>query len=405
MTLGRGLVVLGALVTLPVACGLFLGLEPPEGKPLPPPAEAGADPCQHHGPPEPPAKEDPSNGDIPPFWLAIRRSYLGATAQTPDAGPPGFDLDGVCTCESSPNTAHDGGESCVPRAKSKPHCDSEKGVDNEFENILKSYAGVFDLNGFTSRVDDGSLALLVYVADYNGQANDLSVTLGFAVADGLFSTDCDPALRINDLPPGSPNGNQLFRASWRGCDKWHALEDQMLGNPNEPGHWTPRALGKGYVRDNVLVLKGNVDVPIFFNESEAKVQDPIFVAPLKPVDSTNPSARKRFRMDGAQLAGRLPLRNLAEIAWTANYNSFFVCENPGVFASMMEGFCGGIDSAESASLDFQGKPCQSMSFGLRLDADAVDLDPRPWVLQKGQSSGRCTTDNLPPLDSICPLAP
>jgi hypothetical protein len=335
--------------------------------------------------------------------MAVRRSYVGLSAQDPDAGLPGFDLDGVCTCEPSANTAHDGGPSCIPRAKAKTQCDSKNGVDNEFENILRSYAGVFDLNGFTSRVDDGSSAILVYVADYNGKKNDLSVTVGFAIADGIFSSECNPDLVINGNPPGAANGDQLFRASWRGCDKWHALEEQMLGNPADPTLWTPRAQGKGFVRDGVLVLQGKVDVPIFFNETSAKVQDPIFVAPLVEVPSTNGS-RVRFGMKGALLGGRMPLQNLADIAWNANYNGFFLCENTGVFQSMMDSFCGGVDSAESASLDFQGKPCQSMSFAFRLDAELVDLDSRSWVLQAGTSSDRCKNKPTPPLDTLCPPA-
>jgi hypothetical protein len=405
MSRARRGALLAALATLPIACGLFIGLDPPVAKDLPPLPPPPADPCIHAGPPAPPAAEDNgglnNGGDVPPFWLAVRKTYIGVTAGVPDAAPPGFDLDGVCSCDPRPGTAHDAVQSCVPLKGARAHCDAPGGVDNEFERTAGSFATVFDVNGFIQRVDLGDAAVLIYIKDYNGLANDLSVTVGFATADGLFTDECDPALKINDNPAGTiPDKADTFTASWRGCDKWHGVEEQFVGKQTDVPNYVPRALGKGFVRDGVLSISGEFDVPIFFNDAKAQVQEPIVVGPLKRVETTNPDAPIRFRLENAVLAGRLPLTSLVNLVFNVRLNDVLVCHQPGQFKALMSGFCDAIDSTESTALDFQGKDCQSMSFAFRFDSDVVDID-RVSRVGRPAKPDPCADVTPPPVKTAC----
>jgi hypothetical protein len=397
----RGSIAVVLLGAVAAACGLFIGLEAPEGKPLPELPPRPPDPCAHAVPPEKPTAED-EGPDIPPFFLAVRRQLIGTTGTVPDAALPGFDLDGVCTCDPGVGTAFDASPSCVPRKNAKVQCDGKNGIDNEVERLFAPYGSVYDLNGINEKIDRGSATIIVYVANYNGRANDLSVQAGFASSDGLYTDECNPSLIVNDNPPKArPQGDTFFPASWRGCDKWHGVEGQFLGDYRVPATYVPKSLGKGYVRDGVLVLRGIADVPIFFGESTAQVQDPIFTSPLERVPTRAPTDPVRFRMKQATLAGRLSLQDLAKIAFSANFKGTFLCNEPALFSSLMESLCVGMDSAESTLLDHQGKPCESMSFAFRFDAEPADLDYSKQTPPEG-SPNLCAGKPLPAPETLCP---
>src|SRR5262245_42716474 len=111
------------MTTLVGACGFVIGLDAPRGKTLPRLPDAKPDPCLHVFTPDPPKTEDdagPNSTDLPPFWMAVRTSSMGVD---PDGGVPGFDLDGVCTCDGDPGSAFDAGPSCKPRNGANVACD------------------------------------------------------------------------------------------------------------------------------------------------------------------------------------------------------------------------------------------------------------------------------------------
>jgi hypothetical protein len=397
MSSTRGALLPAALAIFAMGCGLIIGLHEPEGQQLPAQPPPGADPCAHTGPPGPPAHED-DGPSVAPFWLALRKSYIGQPQG--DGGTLGIDLDGVCTCKQSPNTAYDGGSSCTPRGKSTVVCDDDGGIDNSVEQVFSSYTAIFDPNHFGERIDEGDKTVLIYIADYNGQPNDLSVTVGFAASNGLYTTDCDPTLVVNDNAPGVKSGN-TFTASWRGCDQWHGVPDQFLGNPADPTKYAPKETGKGYVRDGVLVMSGDIGVPVFFSDQAATVEAPTLVATLEKVPTKKTTDPQRFRMPNAMLAGRLPFADMASVAFTTTYNGFYTCQNLTTFRTLMSTFCAGVDVTESKTLDFRGQPCTAMSFAFRFDADLADLD-RADRTPGSSPPNPCLTMTVPSIDELCP---
>jgi hypothetical protein len=390
-----------ALATLAMACGVFIGLSEPQGRELPPLPPPSVDPCVHTQEPTPPDTED-DGPDLPPFWLALRHSYIGASTTHPDAGLLGFDLDGTCTCDRRPSTAFDGGPSCVPRGGAPPACDYDGGIDNSVEQVFSAFTSVFDPNKFVERVEDGRQTVLIYIAGYNGRPNDLLVKVGFVASNGIYTSDCDPSLAINDNPPGrGPQGSGVYAASWRGCDKWHGVPEQFVGDPSDPATYVPKSIAKGFVRNGVLVMHGETDVPVFFNEAAVAIQYPILVAPLSPVLTRGPTDPARFEMKGAVLAGRVPLTDVARVAFTSTYDNFYTCQNMSTFTSLMSAICVGVDLSDSVTLDHQGKTCSAMSFAFRFDADVADLD-RADHSPIGEETNPCLALEVPAADTLCP---
>jgi hypothetical protein len=391
----------GALVaSLAMACGLFIGLDEPKPQNLPPLPEAGPviDDCAHVAAPDFPTSQPDSGAGVPPFWLALRNSYIGQSATT-DAGVPGLDLDGTCTCMRG-RTAFDGGPSCLPRGGAAAQCDYDGGIDNSVEQVFGAYSSIFDANGYLARVVAGREDLIIYVANYNGEANDLDVSIGFAQSDGIYTSACDPTLQINDNPPGDAHGS-FFNASWRGCDAWHGIEEQFVGSPSVPESYVPKALGKGVVKDGVLIMKGASDVPVFINSSTARVQDGTLIAPLEKVPGRQPADPVRFRINGGVLAGRLRLVDMAEIAFNSSYSGVFTCQNQATFTALMSALCGGADLTDSATEDHTGEPCTAMSFAFRFDADVADLDRDPHT-PPDDSPNPCRAMTVPPIETLCP---
>lgn len=403
----RALVVLAVLGSLLVACGLILGLDKPQGVDLPPLPEAAADPCAHVGAPGRPAAEDEAGADVPPFWLALRRSYIGETSNG-DGGVSGFDLDGTCTCDTRPGTAYDGGSSCVPRGDAgAPSCDFDGGVDNAMEQSFASFSGIFDANHFNQFIDLGEKTILIYIANYNGQPNDLEVTAGLAEANGIYVTDCDPTLQVNDNPPGTrdkPDGN--YTASWRGCDKWHGVQEQFVGDPvMNPDKNVPKALGQGFVRDGKLIMGAGVltDIPVFFGDTALSVRDPTLVMPLERVQTRTATDPIRFRANSAVLAGRIAFDDLAKFAFDTTYNGFYTCQNMATYRGLMSALCPNIDLAASAAFDHVGdKSCTAMSFAFRFDADVVDIDRADRTPPGDSAFNPCIAQTAPTIDELCP---
>jgi hypothetical protein len=210
-------------------------------------------------------------------------------------------------------------------------------------------------------------------------------------------------LIINDTPPGTLQADGvLYSASWRGCDKWHGVPNQFFGSPADPTQYAPKSLAKGYVRDGVLVLPGLAEVPVFVNGSSARIQDATLAAPLEPVTARGTAGPVRFQMRNAVVAGRLPLTDLIQVAFTSAYSGTYTCKEPALFMSLMDSFCKGIDLAASSTLDFEGKTCESLSFAFRFDADLVDLD-RSDRTPPVRLSDVCAGETPPPPETACPI--
>lgn len=384
-----------------VACGLVLGLDRPEGIDRPVAAEAGAadgatDPCAHVAAPPKPDKDDDANLELPPFWLALRATRINE----PDAGPAGLDLDGVCTCSTEPGTARDAGPSCIPRAGSAVACDEPGGIDNGIGALFRAFGATGDPNaGLAEDVRLGQRTVLVYVSKYNGLANDLSVTVGFAESDGLYTNACDERLAFRDGGAGTCADGGYCMPAWNGCDRWHVAPGQLaLTNVDI----VPLRSAKGYVRDHRIVIQGEVDVPFFIGASSLQVTSPTFTATLEEVVGAD-TAPRRFRMRDALVAGRMPLTEVSKMLWESNFDGYFLCENPIFYKSAMEEVCRRVDTVRSAALDFQpGLACDALSTGIVFDTDVVDIETAPRTPLSGTDNNRCFGTTPPPVAETCP---
>jgi hypothetical protein len=386
----RRIVALPFVIVAGASCGLLLDLHSPDARELPPLDDAATrDPCVHAAPPPLPDTEDEGE-DVPPFWLALRSFDLASA----NGGLPGFDLDGVCTCDGLPNTAFDASPSCVPRSSARTHCDLEGGVDNAFGEAFAPYAAIFDSQRAGQLIADGRATVLIYIAGYNGKANDRSVKVGFARTDGIYTDQCDPNLVVDDAGPGLGASSKyagIYTPSWRGCDPWHG-EPSQLSNEG-----IPKSMGSGYVNDYRLVVRSLDDIPFFMGNVEATVHEPIVDAKLEKTSSP-----QRFRIRNGTIAGRVMLGDIGRIVFVGQVGGGALCEQPAAFRSIMDTLCPNIDSAESASLDHQGRPCTSMSFAFRFDADVVAIDRTNRVPPVDPTEDPCKGQSVPPDDVLCP---
>lgn len=399
-----GFVVMLAVAALVGACGIVIGLEPPQETqrpppPLPPPPPPPIlDPCAHTGAPAKPATDDDPSAAVPPFWLAMRATRIAG-----DAGVRGFDLDGVCTCDHSEKAAHDGGASCLPRGGAAVECDDDGGVDNAAERVFRSAGAFADPNaGLAKDIGNGQKTMLIYVANYNGKKNDADVTVGFALSDGLLTNECDPALEVEPGDAGTCEAGAYCTPTWRGCDRWHPAQNALIPLP-PPDSVIPLRNGKAYVTDGVLVATGNADIPFFINKTSMLITGPTFTARLEEVMPLSPTHPRRFRMREALLGGRLPLDDLARVLWEGSFGDFFFCESLGIYKETMRQACPHVDTNKFTGLDFQeGLACNAMSLGIPVDMALADIDLGARVAPTNTPNERCVGKPVPALSETCP---
>ena len=367
-----------------VACQVVAGIERvdksdlpvplPEAEPAPP----TPDPCPHSVPPGPPLTDDRPNLDdqLDPFFLAFREVHLLGRN---DAGAAqGFDLDGVCTCDTSPGSAFDGGQSCRgPRS-----CDGEGGIDNGqlnvfdvFGSFLPNGEDIDEAAGVNEHIAQGIQGMLLYISDYNGLKDDKSVSVGFILSHGIRdSSGC--GLTIDASAPPYPPG-------WCGNDKWSVDPDGVLG---KVGMYAPTLAGKGYVSDWQLVVsdeRGFFQVP--FGNVSVAIYSPLVVATIVPLDSagnprgptTVPSGKsdRNYRMENGVLSGRVPASSMVAVAGALvapganDGGTQYLCQT-SVFGTVKSSLCGAVDIASSKNADFDPQAiCDAISTSSTFRAD------------------------------------
>lgn len=359
MSSSRPRLTLVGLAVATLSCQLIIGLERPEGTPPVlegPEVDAGPeDPCKHSRGPKAPAKDDDLDTKKS-YWFAAQH----LTAPLPKGGVPGgLDLDNACTCGAD---LHDGGPSCV---SSKPICDPDGGVDDSLGSILGDIASSVDIDPLgpvNSNVARGSRTLLLYVADYNGKANDTDVRVNFVNAGGLFTNiGCDGNPRSLDVTyrhdgtKRTPSDRDRYAPAFDGCDRWSPAK--ALGPGRIPGN-----LVRGYVRDHTLVVPfDEVALDVFGNR--ATVSNVLMVATLVPEG-------ERFRVEGV-IAGRVPFEELLQAIGGGQVNQGFedggyraACEDPFWALFMQQRLCDAKDVMAAASEDFLGRRCDAVSVQL-----------------------------------------
>lgn len=379
--LAVGLVALGGAT---LSCQVIMGLHDPEGN-NPPPVivDSGPkDPCGHAGPPPPPLKDDDVNTKKA-FWFATKSLTLPLA---PDAGvQPGFDLDNACTCAAD---FHDGGPSCrspmptLQTAGPPASCDYDGGIDDGFGKAIlgsgvSQYVDV--ATPINNALGDGTRTLLLWLGDYNDQANDSDVSVEFVDSGGLYtSLGCDGQDQGNPVtfedtsvfsPP--PPGPKRYAPLNKGCDRWSpnlntttqtgSLQDQV------PNQTLP-----AYVTNYTIVMKYDKLSGSIFGGSST-ISNGIAIATIRKEGNIHYA-------DGF-FSGRVPFTGLLDLLsrtpvediGSTDGGKVPFCDSP-FFGTVVQYTCGAQDTMFSKSADFQDQACDatSLQFAFSLVEAQVD---------------------------------
>ena len=345
---------------------------PPDGAP---PSEAGSeaavvdaavsDPCQHVRAPTPPAIDDAPGDALPPFYLAVRQITL--TNQKDKIA--GYDLDGVCTCESRPDTAHGGVPSCI---SSKPSCDLDGGIDNAVSVLAAQLSPFFSLDALPQRlIDKGRRTLLIEIGKYNGRRNDKEIAFAVALADGIYAQGC-PTSTVNPV-------RGFWTPGWCGDDVWSFLPEAVVPATNQP-----LVQGLGFVHDGILSLQLQGSLLLPFDESSVLPLGGAVITgaltplgedllPRDPARAPTDREKRLFSLDNALVGGRIKATQLLAALGTIDTSTgdagpAYLCEQAG-FAVAKQGVCDAVDLSSTQALDFDPQAkCDSLSVGIGFSA-------------------------------------
>lgn len=332
-------------------------------------AQGPPDPCAHAVPPGPPALDDAPGVELPAFFLGVRTVVLANDT----SAFVGFDLDGVCTCETRANTARAGAPSCGSPA---PHCDLDGGVDNGVAVLAAQLSPFFALDSVPQKlISAGRRTLLVQIGKYNGRLNDKEVAIGLALSDGVREQGC----------PGSVHdtAKNVWAPAWCGDEKWTLRPEAVI-----PGTAQPLIQGVGYVRDGMLSfsLPGALLLP--FNETSvlplgsAVLQGKLVplgedMTPRDPARAATEKEKRLWAVEGGAIGGRLKSGDLLvglgtiERPGTGDAGSTYLCQEPS-FELVRQGVCDAIDITSARALDFDpGAACDALSVGVGFTAYPV----------------------------------
>lgn len=374
--LGHGFVVFGvaALVVKALACVDLesLGNGPPRDA-APETANddaadgaAAGDPCAHVGPPGPPSTDDAPGEELPPFVLAIDVATLDP------AKAPGFDLDGVCTCDSRAGTAADGGPSCASRPNVV--CDGDGGTDNTIATVAQVAAANGIDRAVARLIASGERTLLLRLAQYNGRANDPEVAVGAILAEGIRTKTCADSMPSGDAGTWTPGKC--------GDDTWTLSSDSVSSTG------VPAVIGKGFVHDYRLVvprfalpvtLPFTGDTVISFHEAIVSGRLVPLDANLQPRDASRaplPAEERLYRIEDGLLAGRAKtgdvLSAIGHYPWSAGGGP--LC-NQSVFPFVRQTICESADIALQPSAP-ANDACDALSAGVGF----VAIPARPGAI-------------------------
>lgn len=342
-------------------------------------AEAG-DPCVHAAPPEMPLTDDAPTKDLPVITVAMSDTLVDENRV------PGYDLDGVCTCETRPLTAYAGAESCRPKA---PACDYPNGIDNGLGKLLTSFADVFDFADLPrTQLAQGKSNVLIQIYNYNGKANDRSVSVAILQSDGIQRPACAGSVQDPDMQSWSPG--------WCGDDPWTVRPDSLVGS-------VPAVGGRGYVSNFQLVarINGNVDLP-FSEATGIGAPNPLVTGKLVPLGedlaprdpNVEPAEGRPARLwaitDGV-LAARVPAQSMLGVIGSLYLSSPDggarpqVCEQIS-FPTVVSAVCGGVDIAQTVTGDFAEGACDALSAAIPFEAKPAQTGD---VFARTRPRGKC----------------
>jgi hypothetical protein len=322
------------------------------------------DPCSHAAlppPPPPDAANDTSVGDL---WFATDRITIPLGQ---DGGvKPGLDLDNACTCLPD---LHGGAPPCrTPYFLTPPSdrqgCDFDAGVDDALGATALGYGaflqGNFDLAASVNqRAATGYRTFLLYVAGYNGQADDPSVDVAVISSGGLYDpADCkDPEQPLPNLPR-----SQLQHApKWNGCDRW----SPAVGRTTDAFPARKTKTVPGWVSNYTIAAHLGQVAATFFGQS-ADLSGASALATIIREDG-GPS----YRLEGF-LAGRIAFADAASLVGGTESVSpdggrQNLCDT-GLWNLVETDLCSARDTMSDPNLEFEGGVCDAVSLVIGFSA-------------------------------------
>lgn len=416
MRLSRGILGLGALSTLAMACHLIVGIGDDRFT-YTPPADAGrsadAAPrdCVHALPP--PNSNIPQDSLERDVVLAFRS--MSVTGRSAKSLVLGFDLDDHCTCDPLSSRR----DSC--RLPTKPlrdgGCDDPGGIDNAVAVLgdQATFQALYSLGKVEEtlqrRINCGRLTPILVVTKYNGKADDSEVTAGTIPGFGILEAhedgeQDDAGCYKPDQVPVAP-----FPAKWDGTDRWSVREndvDRTLQGRTP----LPKLLFQGYVRDYKLVLdgrSGTTPVHSVLFGALMTIQTPLLVGELVPLDASgapipreerNTTEATSFALVDGVLAGRVRSDDLLAAIGKSSASlggdvSTPLCENEEFYGTFKAAICNARDISSLPANDGKGDPCDSLSVGIGFTAARALIGAQPYVVEPKPDDAGCAgfTDN------------
>jgi hypothetical protein len=348
--------------------------------------DAGVPFCMHAYPPDRPIADDADDTTSVQLVAAFNSIDIGVEGGAYAAIPPfGFDLDHTCTCPGPP--------SCAPRkgAQRGQNCDDEAGRDNIDIQLFRLLQGAAAAG--TIQIDQGLTAgqysVLLEISNYNGKANDPSVTVKYFVSNGL-NRDADGGIPV---------------PKFDGTDRWTIDPSSLQGQ----GFYADNA----YVANFNLVANMAVPIPIafgarsFLGGATMELAGAVIVGQLELRPIGDSSSDLGVALLGGTIAGRWPTSQLLSTLANIPQEGGFLCGTDpsaylqGVYGLFKRIACLAADITTVQSLDNNSPlaPCDAISVGMQFTAvpallgDTLGVPPPPAGCQNGDASW---SDQCPP---------
>lgn len=289
------------------------------------------DGCDHATPPKRPTSGDP--GGSLDLVFAVRTIDFGEN--DPD-NRPGLDLDQTCTCGASKQE----GQCVIPPfvTSAMTPCDPPDGRDNAVANLIvqSKTALMKGSKEYSDAITTGQWTLVFRLTEYDGSAEDSSVRVSTYLTDKLGA------------PP-----------VWDGMDAWPIRPESLAvaTDLSKPLIVDPNA----YVVDHTLVsiFSGQLEL----NGLKVRLASGFFTAQL--VEDAG-----KWRLDEGLMAGTWQANDALNGVGSLLVGPLPLCNTGTLYEAVHNIVCNAVDIASSPSL-----PCDSLSFGMKLTAEAATLGP------------------------------
>jgi hypothetical protein len=322
--------------------------------------------CHHAVWPPKPAHDD--EGGLGPglkVIAALQSIDIGVGGASGDGGGPlppyGFDLDGVCTCPGPP--------SCLQPPGARESCDDDAGRDHIGIQLFRQLGSVAATGNVQINLGlkAGQYGLLISVDNYNGTANDTSVSVSVYVSNGVSG--------VQDGGMPQPQHD--------GTDRWTIDPGSLISpppdgfncdNPNSAcsaRYTDPYAYVANYVMVAVLDFPLSFGVRSFLGGAVMDLKSAYLVGTLTPYFFS--SGGQSYQLTNGTIAGRWPTqRLLSNLATIPVPDGGFLCGNSAY--DLLKGYvCQVADITSSPRSDIMGAPCDAVSMALPFSADPARL--------------------------------